>query len=756
MLAVIDVNKRGESAMSKALRRVRTASHVLLVAGLLASPAQTAAAEKETVSFPDTPTADVERTAFQVAGPWHPEYDLRSDVAIVYGVNASLGKRIAGFKERGYRIHLMTGVEWGGYADYFEGRFDGKPHLHEEGQKNRTGKTLWHGGGPPIPYVMPSEGYTKYLKSLLKRAVDAGVDAIHMEEPEFWVHAGYSAGFKAEWQAYYGEPWQAPHSSPDARYRSAKLKYHLYYRTLASLFEYVKNISDGRVACYVPTHSMINYAHWGIVSPESSLMRLPEVDGYIAQVWTGTARTPNRYRGTLKERCFETALVEYGQMLSMVRPTGRRVYFLADPVEDNPRHGWDDYQTNYECTLIASLFYPKVYHFEVMPWPGRVFRGTYPRQDPKRKGADTTRIRMPAPYATELLTLINALNDMKQSSVEWDVAMRGVGCIVTDTMMFQRGEPNRSDAHLGSLYGLMLPLLKHGILVTPVQLETILTAGALSEYAVLLLTYEHQKPPTPECHEALARWVRAGGVLVVVDNEEDPYNRVREWWNQGQPAFKTPLAHLRVTMGLPAEAGDITNRVGDGWFVQRRRSPARLAESVEGAATVRGLLKEALAAAGRADAYGEQNHMLLRRGPYVIANVFDESLDDRPLRMRGRFVDLFDPEHAIRSELNLKPGERGSYVDLDRVDRRPACVASASRITDWVAAPGRASFVSKGPARTVCATTCVLPAEPAAVEVNGEPPKDRHFTSDPDGGILRIGYPNSPDGVKVVIQWRAK
>ena len=53
-----------------------------------------------------------------------------------------------------------------------------------------------------------------------------------------------------------------------------------------------------QVRCYVPTHSLLNYAHWHIVSPESSLAQLKGCDGYIAQVWTGTSRTPNVYRAT--------------------------------------------------------------------------------------------------------------------------------------------------------------------------------------------------------------------------------------------------------------------------------------------------------------------------------------------------------------------------------------------------------------------------------------------------------------------------
>ena len=144
----------------------------------------------------------------------------------------------------------------------------------------------------------------------------------------------------------------------DAQWRTSKLKYYLYRRALQQVFDYVQayNARTGRqVRCYVPTHSLLNYAHWRIVSPESSLARLDGCDGYIAQVWTGTSRTPNLFRGQLRERTFETAFLEYGAMMNLVRGTGRRVWFLNDPVEDNPDHDWTDYRVNWESTMVASL-----------------------------------------------------------------------------------------------------------------------------------------------------------------------------------------------------------------------------------------------------------------------------------------------------------------------------------------------------------------------------------------------------------------
>src|SRR5690606_32589532 len=103
--------------------------------------------------------------------------------------------------------------------------------------------------------------------------------------PEFWANTGWSEGFKAAWQDFYNEPWQEPDSSPDAQYRASRLKYELYFNALKEVFAHIKQRAEEKgiaIECIVPTHSLINYAHWGIVSPESHLADLPAFDGYVA------------------------------------------------------------------------------------------------------------------------------------------------------------------------------------------------------------------------------------------------------------------------------------------------------------------------------------------------------------------------------------------------------------------------------------------------------------------------------------------
>ena len=184
-----------------------------------------------------------------------------------------------------------------------------------------------------------------------------------------------------------------------------------------------------------------------------------------------------------------------------------------------------------------------------------------------------------------LQAVISAMGDMQQPAdrVGWEhIGTLGTGVLVSDTMMFQRFGPDASDSQLGHFYGLALPLLMRGLPVEPVQIET----AQLDRYKTLLLSYEGQKPPKPEFHDALAAWVKAGGALIVVDNDRDPFNKVREWWNTGDMHYATPRHHLFDKLGIDH---DVTgqHQVGQGIVTFLNRSPSGLSRKRDGAEQVR-------------------------------------------------------------------------------------------------------------------------------------------------------------------------
>ncbi len=719
-----------------------------IFAGILSLALFVAVATGSTPARAQQPPSD--RTCFQTSSGYQPEIDVASDVSIVYGVGADFRERADSWREQGYAISLMTGIAWGGYGSYYG---SGDAFKKDEVQTTKSGRLYMHGNSTDVGYNVPSPAYIEYIKQYIDPALECDILGVYLEEPEYWAETGWSKAFQEEWQRFYNEPWQEPDSSVDAQYRASRLKYELYFNALKEVFEHVDKRAAERgrtIECHVPTHSLINYAQWRIVSPESHLIDIPSLDGYIAQVWTGTARCANLYRGVRKERTFETAYLEYGQMFGMVKPTGKKVWFLADPIEDNPDRSWADYKLNYECTVIASLLWPEVSRFEAMPWPTRIFKGAYPKVDMDTKSGD--REGIPADYATELLTVINALNDMDQADVTYETGSRGIGVVVSDTLMFQRAAPKPSDPMLSCFYGLALPFVKHGVPIEMVQLENTIHPGCLEPYTVLFLTYEGQKPLNPEYHAALDRWVRAGGGLVFIDDGSDPYHHVREWWNNQGQTDAMAYDDLFSRLGVTDQARREPQPVEKGFVRVVETRPSGLATETDGADRVIALASEMRKAQGAS--IETQHYLKLRRGPYVIASVLEESVSEAPLTLAGRFVDLFDPALAVVTKRELAPGQRCLLYDLDYAVAHgyaAKVAAAAARVRQEKVNDKTLTFTTRGPIATHANVRVLLPAQPSQVAAMPETAFEQHW--DAASSTLLLSFDNTAADIGFRVSW---
>lgn len=695
-----------------------------------------------------------EKTSFQVSAPWSADYDVRSDIAMVYGINDDGGHfedRVKGYRDKGYEVQFMTGIAWGQYKDYFLGEYDGKNHL-DEGQVMQNGETIWHGNN--VPYVVPSASYLTYMKTHVKRAIDAGVTAIYLEEPEFWARAGYGETFKNEWQKYYGFPWMAQHESPEATYLSSKLKYQLYFNALKEVFSYVKSysLSKGkRVKCFVPTHSLLNYSSWHIVSPEASLANLDGMDGYIAQVWTGTAREPVFYNGKSKERVFENAFLEYGSMVSMTAPTGRKIYFLTDPIEDRAK-SWDDYKINYQATFTAELLYPMVDNYEVMPWPNRIYKGKF-----LVEGKDEKQPISPA-YATQMQVMVNSLNQMPLSKNKLN-GSQGIGVLLSNSLMFQNFPVHQgySDPYLSNTYGLAIPLLKYGIPVETVHIENLANKNTLKDIKVLIMSYSNMKPLAASYHEELTKWVKDGGVLIYYGRDNDPFQNVQEWWNTKGNTFKAPSEHLFGLLGITPKSDQSAYQVGRGKVYLVRKDPKELIMQEKGDNDFISMVKNAYENDVKAGNFITKNNFVLERGPFVIAAVLDESPSKEPLALNGSFIDLFDPELPILNQKIIQPGTQSYLFDITKVENKnkPQVLAAASRVTDEIVTKNNYQFIAKSPANTNNMMRILLSSKPIKVTAKtGD--KELLITNndwDEKSKTLLLGFQNYSEGVTVNINW---
>ena len=694
-----------------------------------------------------TAMAQREKTTFQTAGQWKPTTDVRSDVVMVYGANDRPGmtfrERVESWRRRGYTTHFMTGIAWGDYQDYFQGSWDGQTHM-DEGQVRMNGEMVMHGAG--VPYIVPTENYLKYFKERhIRPVIDAGIDAIFLEEPEFWAFSGYSESFKREWQAYYGFPWRPQHESAENTYLSNKLKYHLYYRALDEAFRYAKEYGRERglnVRCYVPTHSLLSYAQILMISPEASLASLESCDGYIAQVWTGTSRVPNYFNGTSRERVFEAAFLEYGCMESMTRPTGRKMFFLTDPIEDRARD-WEDYKRNYQATFTAQLLYPQIADYEVMPWPDRIYERLYFVSANSQEKA-----LIPRFYSTQMQVMINALNDMPLASTKVS-GSQGISVMMGNSLMFQRSPvkvQGYDDPQLSNFYGLALPLVKRGVPVSITHLENTGYADTWKDTKVLLMTYSSMKPLDPNSHQHIADWVRRGGRLIYCGRDDDPYQSVLEWWNQQGNDYAAPSEHLFELMQMPRRPGEGSYRFGRGSVQIIRQDPKEFVLTAGGDTP---LMKAIEQAYGRLE---QKNSFYLERGPYVLGAVLDENVTgSEPMRIRGRYIDLFDSKLPCLDEKVVQPGEQTFLYDLKKVKnrRRPQVLAAASRQYDEERTRHTYAFTAKSPANTDNVMRILLPQEPKSVDADVSSQSSWDETSH----TLLLQFENRPDGVRVKIEW---
>ena len=438
--------------------------------------------------------------------------DLQTDAVFAYTGESA---KIAGWKLRGYTTWTMGGSRAGkDYADAHPGELqtgsDGVP-LTVEGSY----------------YLNPTANRIGIEQDYYAQALAGGSEGICPEEPEYWFRAGYEDAFKSAWQAEYGAAWQRPDSSLDARWKASRLMAKLETEHIAALLDHAAQVRPN-ARRLVALHSPLNYAQWGIVCPQYRIAGLPSVQDIIGQVWTGTARTPVRYLGAREDRAFSLAYLEYSSLYQLTRGTKKKLWFLADPLEDDPNRAQTDYKAHYEQTLIAALLFPDVTAYEVMPWPDRVYG------------------HVPPEYATEINSVVAAMQEMhSQTGTSGNAATANIGVFVSDTLQWQ-------GADMDGVFGLALPLLQRGVPVQMLSLERAADANYLKSFKTLLLSYDFQKPLDSRIQSALSDWMRRGGSLIFFGGS-DAFNAVPDaWWRKaGQAA---PQDALFTSLGLKVDA----------------------------------------------------------------------------------------------------------------------------------------------------------------------------------------------------------
>lgn len=662
------------------------------------------------VAAPNADKTPEPYTSFQTGSPYRPEIDIRTDAVIVYSDNA---ERIRSWRDKGYFIQTMYGFRTG--PDYIKDHAD-------EGQTNKDGTILTC--GPGSYYMVPTPNRIKAAVQYFTNAINAGAQAVCPEEPEFFQQAGYSESFKRAWQDYYNEPWRDPASSIEARWKSERLKAHMEYTMVKSILDAAEKQKPS-VRRMVACHSAVSYYYWGIIYPHYQCMMIPNLQEIIGQVWTGTARSACRYEGKMEERTFEVAYLEYSSLANLVRGTSKKMWFLMDPLEDNPDRTMEDYHTNYEKTLIASLLFPSVDHYEVMPWPDRIYG------------------RVPDEFATEIGSIINALEDMHNcKTAQYDMGTRGIATFVADSMGWQRGAPNASN--YDCFWGLTLPLVYKGIPVDVAQLERVTEKDYLKPFKVLLLSYDIMKPVKPEINQAIADWVKAGGVLLFFGGY-DAYNALPEWWTKA--GFDSPGDDLINRIGVRELGYRATttiwqqSKAGKGWLI-RTSSPSFFVSEPGAGSALRETVALACEKAGLK--YAEHPRLGIRRGDYVAIRTFAE-----PKYLNGSYVNILDPKLAVVKDPTIPPDTCALYKDVTKqLTGPPKLLYTSARVEKKVETAQSTKLKLSGPLQTKGVARIYTGGKSiASVE-----PEDAKVET--NGGTVLVTFDNKPESVGISIEWK--
>jgi hypothetical protein len=240
---------------------------------------------------------------------------------------------------------------------------------------------------------------------------------------------------------------------------------------------------------------------------------------------------------------------------------------------------------------------------------------------------------------------------------------------------------------------------------------------------------------------------------VVVDDDSDPYNRVREWWNSDGRGYATPREHLFEQLGFggknPLVEGGFV-KVGDGGVLWLRENPANLAANADGDERLTRAVKQAAARSGLK--WRETNHLLLQRGPYVIAAGLDESVAGEAKALRGRFINLFDSELRVRDDVKLTPGSRFFLLDLKSVTgNKPRVLASACKALPGKQSPDGMELTVEGVGNTPAIALLHSPKPPREITLAGQTIKDFEYSAAEQ--LLWIRFPNEPSPREMVVRF---
>jgi hypothetical protein len=337
----------------------------------------------------------------------------------------------------------------------------------------------------------------------------------------------------------------------------------------------------------------------------------------------------------------------------------------------------------------------------------------------------------------------------------------GISVLMSNSLMFQRYPTHEGyeDPQLSNFYGQALPLLKRGIPVKTLHIENVEYPETWKDLKVLIMSYSNMKPLSPESHKYIAGWVKNGGMLLYCGRDNDPFQKVQEWWNTGDNHFNAASEDLLEKMNIGTAPKDGEYEYGKGKIVVIRKDPKEFVlvensdnEFVE---TVKRLYEQT---AGTGS-FHTKNNFYLERGAYVLIAVLNENPDTTTFVKEGRLIDLFNPKLPVLDKKTVNPGEQAFLLDIDRIteQNKPQVLAGAARVYDEEITGKSYSFKAKSPVNTSSVMRVLLPSKPIGYDIKnqtGNSPENSNWEWDDKSKTCLLKFENSPDGINVKLTWQ--
>lgn len=646
--------------------------------------------------------------AFFTSSVYDQQYDINGDIVIIRSDFKTAKRKISSWKKHGYSVHFSVNLSWGDFSEYLNGKWDDINHW-EDVQCDRFGKYVFH--GPNIPYIIPTVSFNNYILSKLIPVLEYGVEAIHIEEPYFFVKSGYSPSFKKEWEMYFQKPWTPIYNDINAQYEASILKGELVYRSIEflsmELKSYCKYHFNRDLKIYVQTRGYISNIQNKTITPIKKITESKYIDGIVVNA--DSIKQSNEIAAKKDEeiKLFESAFIEFNSLKECLRFASKEIWFAFNFVAKSPLASWEINKSDYFSKLAAALFVPEVGNYIICDCPENIYGGK-------------TSKKPPAEYSMTIQNCSNFLARKPYPREEWEgTDDNPIGIFISDSVMNQQEYPaddiygaiNRNDINnFNYFYGLEHPFFSYGQKVSMIPIEHVISDSRyLNNYNVMILSYDFMKPENPSIHYAINEWVRSGGVLIAAGTNNDSYNNLKSWWNTPPNNYKYPMRHLFDLLNVSEQVTELcekikkTNQfkkvlsdgiiqVGKGIFAYFPESPAKCMTDSRFSEYMRELLFSACNK--KKIKFISKAHYSLKKGPYRI--VADISNGQTTYERSGVFADIASHKLALKDKISLNEYPFLLVYDIDsKPDDDFDFIAATGKVKDLIINETEISFKLK-------------------------------------------------------------